>query len=34
VLQSFHKAVEEDDDSLLSMVTKKTVDGLKKLRKS
>ncbi len=34
VLQSFHKAVEEDDDSLLSIATRKTVDGLKKLRKS
>ena len=34
VLQSFHKAVEEDDDSLLSIATKKTVDGLKKLGKS
>lgn len=34
VLQSFHKTVEEDDDSLLSIATKKTVDGLKKLRKS
>jgi hypothetical protein len=34
VLQSFHKTVEEDDDSLLSIATKKTVDGLKKLGKS
>lgn len=34
VLQSFHKAVEEEDDSLLSIATRKTVDGLKKLRKS
>jgi hypothetical protein len=34
VLQSFHKAVEEDDDSLLSIATRKTVDGLKKLSKS
>ena len=34
VLQSFHKATEEDDDTLLSIATRKTVDGLKKLRKS
>jgi hypothetical protein len=34
VLQSFHKAVEDDDDSLLSIATRKTVDGIKKLRKS
>ena len=34
VLQSFHKPVEEDDDSLLSIATRKTANGLKKFRKS
>lgn len=34
VLQSFHKATEEDDDTLLSIATRKTVDSLKKIRKS
>jgi hypothetical protein len=34
VLQSFHKATDEDDDTLLSIATRKTVDSLKKIRKS